>query len=609
MFIQTSALFSVLSLLTLPLTLAGPISRSANSSDSTSSADSQTASSPVTIIEQLEPTIEALRQKYGVPGISIGYAVSPDFTQEEAGATLGEGDWTLGTATFGTADRYNNSVDADTLFSIASNTKLFTALSVGLLIANGTTLPNGQVLSLTTKIKDILPDWELLDEYASDHVDVLDLMSMRSGLPRHDFSNDWVTADQVVSNLRNLKPTTEIRQAWQYSNLHYVALSQIIPTLTGVSYTDFVQTHIFDALGLDSATFNATAAYESGHRSDGFLRQGMNRTQCAEVVLKGNLKVDETCLGTAKSIGWWSGDRDESLGSTAAGGVLMSATDMSKWVKELIQPSVLPAELVASVVQTFSVVTGFASSPLMGIQSYGLAQIVYTYRGFAIHGHEGSVPGHQSLLARLPDQGFGLMVVVNDDEFGSLMCQIVALSIIDAVMGLEPVNWESQVTSVGGSLSSFPEVPSSPRAIPQDVAGQYTNAGYGTLDLVEIPSFNTSEVLPYFPSDWTSTPNPLNLTGPIYLANIDKVQVTHLALTHFDGPLFNWTASWAGDMVDAQNKSAGVLAMFGGTGTAVVAEGGIGLYGVVGQGSTVPATALVETDLAANADVWFVKDA
>jgi hypothetical protein len=64
------------------------------------------------------------------------------------------------------------------LFAIASNSKLFAALSIGLLIENETVLENGDKLDYSTKIKNILPDWRMLDPYMQDHLDVLDLLGM-----------------------------------------------------------------------------------------------------------------------------------------------------------------------------------------------------------------------------------------------------------------------------------------------------------------------------------------------------------------------------------------------------------------------------------------------
>ncbi len=58
-----------------------------------------------------------------------------------------------------------------------SNSKLFAMLSVGMLVENNTILASGERLDWSTKIKDILPEWKLMDEYASNHADVIDLMS------------------------------------------------------------------------------------------------------------------------------------------------------------------------------------------------------------------------------------------------------------------------------------------------------------------------------------------------------------------------------------------------------------------------------------------------
>ena len=71
------------------------------------------------------------------------------------------------------------------MFHIGANSKLFVSMSIGLLVKNNTLLPNGATLPYDTKIKDILPDWDLIDEYARDHLDLLDLLG-KSILPRSE---------------------------------------------------------------------------------------------------------------------------------------------------------------------------------------------------------------------------------------------------------------------------------------------------------------------------------------------------------------------------------------------------------------------------------------
>lgn len=62
------------------------------------------------------------------------------------------------------------------MFHIGDNSKLFVSISIGLLINNNTLLPDGDTLQYSTKVKDILPDWDIIDDYARDHLDLLDLL-------------------------------------------------------------------------------------------------------------------------------------------------------------------------------------------------------------------------------------------------------------------------------------------------------------------------------------------------------------------------------------------------------------------------------------------------
>ncbi|KAG6895250.1 hypothetical protein C0992_002345 [Termitomyces sp. T32_za158] len=74
-------------------------------------------------------------------------------------------------------------VTPDTLFAIASNSKLFLALSAGLLISN-----HSLDVDWTTKVATLIPEWGLTDPFASQEATILDLLVHRTGMPRHDFA-------------------------------------------------------------------------------------------------------------------------------------------------------------------------------------------------------------------------------------------------------------------------------------------------------------------------------------------------------------------------------------------------------------------------------------
>ena len=66
-----------------------------------------------------------------------------------------------------------------TRFPIASMTKPFTAMGSAILVEEG-------LLNWDQPISDVLPDFRLYDDYATSHATLRDLLSHRTGLPRHD---------------------------------------------------------------------------------------------------------------------------------------------------------------------------------------------------------------------------------------------------------------------------------------------------------------------------------------------------------------------------------------------------------------------------------------
>ena len=91
-------------------------------------------------------------------------------------------------------------VTSDTLFAIGSVTKAFTAATVGALVDDG-------LVEWERPLRDYLPELRLYDPVVTDRLTVVDLLSHRSGLPRHDLV--WLgypdrSRAEVVRRLRFL---------------------------------------------------------------------------------------------------------------------------------------------------------------------------------------------------------------------------------------------------------------------------------------------------------------------------------------------------------------------------------------------------------------------
>ena len=77
----------------------------------------------------------------------------------------------------------------DSVFAIASNSKLFLAMSVSFLISNKTLAEEcWEEIKWSTKIRDLIPEWGLMDEEMDWGVSLQDMLTHRTSMPRHDLS-------------------------------------------------------------------------------------------------------------------------------------------------------------------------------------------------------------------------------------------------------------------------------------------------------------------------------------------------------------------------------------------------------------------------------------
>ena len=143
-------------------------------------------------------------------------------------------------------------VTSDTLFAIGSTTKAFTAVAVGALVDNG-------LLEWERPLRDYLPNLRLQDLVVTDRLSVVDLLSHRSGMPRHDVV--WLgfpdrSRTELVGRLRFLPLSKDLRQAFQYCNLGYFLAGHTIEVLSGESWEEYVRTRLLTPLGMSRSNLS-----------------------------------------------------------------------------------------------------------------------------------------------------------------------------------------------------------------------------------------------------------------------------------------------------------------------------------------------------------------
>ncbi|BEJ10597.1 hypothetical protein CspHIS471_0100190 [Cutaneotrichosporon sp. HIS471] len=524
-------------------------------------------------------------KRWDIPGLSLVAIAGPQFTKK----TSADG-WVTEYYNYGVANAAGDKVTEDTLFPIASNTKLFTAISVGTVLAQHN-------LTWSTKVKDVLPEWKLMDEYASTHADIVDLTSMRSGMPGHPMAQFKGDSDaQVVANLGNLPPSAEIRQVYQYNNMHYASLAHVVTTVSGTPFVDWVNQNILTPLNMTTSTFDYT-----GVTTESFRRTGVNGTQGA---LSPDLEhLDPACFGTQDSIGWWTNQPYKKGVAAGEAGMILNARDLAKWFRELLNPIIINPMVLNAV--TTPVMVADAAGMGLGIQAYGAGQVMTTIFGESLIMHTGSLPGQSSLFLRLPDRGVALGIMANEELYSPLFLQMaMALRVASDVLGLPTVDIEQELASSLRFSLLFP--PPSPPAVPApvpegtQVVGTYSHPGYGSFTLRPMP------VGPETPAEVGIAAALARLglpTTDVLYAPLDGWFDTHITFTHWDGAGFNVT------FFDVAERDGKVIVPDAGQSyQGIVTPQGVGMFGNFwGAGQGVPTREATTADVQQAAEVFFTR--
>lgn len=191
--------------------------------------------------------IDTTREVWNVPGLAI--AIVKD-------------DEVIYSGGFGHRNIEGNlPVTPNTIFAIGSSTKAFTALGLGILVDDGK-------LDLDKPVHEYLPDFRLYNRFATEKMTPRDLVTHRSGLPRHDLMwyGSGFTSEEMYKRLRYLQPSKDFRETWQYQNLMYMTAGYLIEQISGNAWEDFTRERIFTPLGMERSNFSVdVSARASDH--------------------------------------------------------------------------------------------------------------------------------------------------------------------------------------------------------------------------------------------------------------------------------------------------------------------------------------------------------
>ena len=186
--------------------------------------------------------------------------------QRIPGLALGivQGDQIVHLKGFGQADASGRPVTPQTPFILASVSKPITALAVMQLVEQGK-------LELDAPVQRYLPWFRVADPDASSQITVRHLLSHTSGLPESadvalltstDTSDGAL--ERQVRDLHSVQLNRPVGATFEYANVNYATLGLIVQTVSGQSYEDYVQQHVFAPLDMRHSFTSQAEAQPQG---------------------------------------------------------------------------------------------------------------------------------------------------------------------------------------------------------------------------------------------------------------------------------------------------------------------------------------------------------
>jgi CubicO group peptidase (beta-lactamase class C family) len=412
-------------------------------------------SDATTPLEGFADLVQTTMAEWKVPGVAVAVV-------KDGAVVFLEG--------YGLRDRARNlAVTPHTLFPIASCTKAFTTLGLALLVDEGR-------LEWDTPVRTYLPDFALHDPVAGERLTPRDLVTHRSGLPRHDLM--WykspATRAELFARLRYLAPSKDLRATFQYNNLMYMAAGHVIDRLCGQTWEDFTRARILAPLGMLGTLFSTVEAQQTAD----FARPHKEEKD----------EVKETAFY----------EEQDAIGP--AGAIVSCVAEMSQWVLLHLNKGRHGDRQLVSGAQIGELHTPQIALPgeskyaeLPSPVTYGLGWAIQPYRGHTMIHHSGGIDGFSSLVTLLPREQIGVVVLNN---LGSLLPLIVTYNAIDRLLGLEQVPWGQrfmkdhlefkQGQEKGEQKSAADAVPGTTPSHPLDAyTGDFAHPAYGTIAVAQ----------------------------------------------------------------------------------------------------------------------------
>ena len=312
---------------------------------------------------------------------SIERLIASAYAPSEPGAAflLMRGGQTLYRGAVGLANlEHQIPVTPEMPFRLASLTKPFTACAILMLAEAGQ-------LALSDPITRFLPEYPM----GETPITLEHLLSHTSGVQNYTFLPEWWAVHRQDLGLPELlglfqsKPSvSEPGARWAYNNSGYALLGAVIEKISGQSYGEFIEQHIFALLGMQHSWYGASASRVIPGLVSGYSKAG------GEYVHPEYLSYTQVY---------------------AAGALISTLDDLAIWFAALRTGQLAPREMLEWAWQPYRLTDGVKVP-------YGFGWTLGFYQGHRLVEHLGLLPGFSNYLIALPDEDIFAVVLSNNDS-------------------------------------------------------------------------------------------------------------------------------------------------------------------------------------------------
>jgi CubicO group peptidase (beta-lactamase class C family) len=353
--------------------------------------------------------------------------------------------------------------DEHTRFAIGSTTKAMTSASLAMLVDEGKLRWDDRVITY-------IPELQLYDPYATRDLTIRDLLTHRSGLGSADLM--WFrwhySLAEMIHRLRYIPPAAPFRSQWQYHNIMYAMSGIVVERVSGMPWDAFVRARIFAPLGMTET-----------------------EPLVSSIAGKPNVAVPHAELNdSVRVVPVRSTD-----GVAPAGSVWSSVTDMSKWMRFILDSGRVGSKRLITEATFRELIAPQIRAPMSeypALQlakpdyfSYGLGWFIQDYSGQQVWMHTGSIDGMCAIIGLEPNQHVGVYVLENLDH--AELRHALMYSVFDLYNGGTRRDWSKDLHPLfqrgagAGGRTAAAHVVTQPTLPLDRYVGTFVDSAYGEV--------------------------------------------------------------------------------------------------------------------------------